>query len=168
MGKRGYNMKNLLKISVLTLFAAISAFALVAISPNLAIAHDDESHEETVAQAEEHSENEEESKKEDNTPYAYVAQPGDSYTKIARKAIQTYGWNKDTNLSLEEIVAAETFLTTEAGSPELEVNQHVSLSEDAVKAAIEKAQGLDDAAKSLWSKYVGNVDFNTDNVGESR
>src|SRR5690606_12698346 len=108
----GYSMKNLLKVSVLALFVAVGAFAFVGLSPSVATAQENE---ETPAQ----EQNQEEQPQEEVTGsrYTYTAQPGDSYTKIARKAVQTFGFFENTNLSLAEIVAAETFLTSEAGFP---------------------------------------------------
>lgn len=159
-------MKKLLTLSALA-FVAAAAFALVSLSPAPVIAHDGEDHGEEVAQAENEQESESESD-DDRSAYSFTAQPGDSYTKIARKSVQIYGINNDVNLSGAEIVAAETFLTAEAGFPELNEGQTVELSEDAVKAAVEKAQALDDAAEARWERYVRFVDFNTNNVGESR
>ena len=100
--------------------------------------------------------------------YTYTAQPGDSYAKIARKAVQTYGINKNVNLSQAQIVAAETYLTLKAGSPVLSVGQSVSISEADIQAAVERAQGLSEATLKRWESYAAGVDFNTDNVGEAR
>lgn len=167
-------MKNLLKISALALFVAVSAFAFTSLSPSAATAQEGEetpaSEQVQEEQTGEEQQPEESQDQEQNqsTRYAYIAQPGDSFTKIARKAVQTYGFFENTNLSLAEIVAAETFLTSDAGFPALYVGQAVNLSEEAVKSAVEKAQGLDDAAEARWEHYVPHVDFNTDNVGESR
>ena len=147
-------------------FAFLGAFVVTGLQPAVATAQEDEN----VTQSEEsenQDQNEDESA-EESSRYSYTAQPGDSYTKIARKAVQTYGYYENASLSLAEIIAAETFLTSDAGFPALEIGEKVSLSEDAVKAAVEKAQGLDDAAEALWERYVAGVDFNTDNVGEAR
>ena len=100
--------------------------------------------------------------------YTYTAQPGDSYAKIARKAVQTYGINKNVSLSQAQIVAAETYLTLKAGSPVLSVGQSVSISEADIEAAVQRAQGLSEATLKRWETYAAGVDFNTDNVGEAR
>lgn len=100
--------------------------------------------------------------------YEYTAQPGDTFTKMARKAIQTYGINNSINLSGAEIIYAETNLAKEAGSPVLNVGQKVNIEHSVVKKWIENAQKLDDATEAKWNKYVSNVDFNTDKVGEAR
>lgn len=157
-------MKHLLKISALALFVAVGAFAFTSLTPSTTVAHEGEDHSEEVAQAE----NNEGSEAEAKSPYSYTTQSGDSYTKIARKAVQTYGVNNNVNLSGAQIVAAETFLTNEAGSPSLTTGQEVSISEASVKAAVEKAQGLDETTLARWEKYVKYVNFDTNNVGESR
>lgn len=105
---------------------------------------------------------------ETGNQYHYVAQAGDSYSKMARKAVQTYGIVNDVNLSLAEIIAAETRLTKNAGDPMLEIGQKVSFKQADVQAAVEYAQGLSDSAEDLWATYVPFVDFNTDSVGEPR
>lgn len=156
-------MKQLLKISVLALFVAVGAFAFATIVPQTAFAQEGEEQSENQEQQDEEQQDEEQS-----SPYSYTAQAGDSYTKIARKAVQTYGWNKEVSLSLAEIVAAETFLTSDAGFPAINEGQTVELSEEAVESAVKKAQDLDDAAEARWERYVPLVDFNTDNVGEAR
>ena len=100
--------------------------------------------------------------------YKYVAQSGDSYSKIARKAVQTYGLKYKVNLSVSRIIYAETHLTQEAGSPLLNLGQEVTVSESTVKGWVEKAQKLSNDEAAKWDVYVSNVNFNTDNVGESR
>ncbi len=146
------------------MFVAIGAFTFVSLTPGALYAHEgDEQGQEPVAQAE----NTDQDQGQAASPYKYTAQPGDSYSEIARKAVQTYGFNKNVSLSNAQIVAAETFLTLEAGSPHLSVGQTVEISEASVKAAVEKAQALDQASLARWDKYTVNVDFNTNNVGES-
>ncbi len=155
-------MKKLLKISALALFVAVGAFAFATLNPSVAVAQDAEQ------PAENQEERAEEQQEENDTPYSYTAQAGDSFTKIARKAVQTYGWNKSVNLSQAQIVAAETFLTSDAGFPAINEGEKVELSEADVEAAVKKAQELDEAAEARWERYVAYVDFNTDNVGEAR
>ena len=105
---------------------------------------------------------------ENNVTYNYVAQPGDSYSKIARKAVQTYGLKHDVKLSTAQIIFAETNLTLEAGSPALSVDEEVSVSEADVKTWVERANDLDDETEAAWAVYAQGVEFNTDNVGERR
>lgn len=100
--------------------------------------------------------------------YSYEAQSGDSYTKIARKAVQTYGIINSVNLTEAGIVFAETNLTLAAGSPELEVGQKVEISEAILSEWVKKAQELTDTQQARWAVYARNVDFNTDAVGQTR
>ena len=100
-----------------------------------------------------------------NNPYAYTARQGDSYTVLARKAVQTYGIREKVRLSLAQIVAAETFLTNDAGSPSLVVGQKVSFSPDTVHSAMTKAQNLNAAQLAAWQTYVPYVDFDTRDNG---
>lgn len=163
-------MKYLLKISALALFAAVGAFVISGINPSIATAQEAEENTEPaqVEQSNNESEDSEEQPTQEKSRFSYTAQPGDSYAKIARKAVQTYGYFEEVNLSQAQIVAAETFLTSDAGFPALSVGESVTLSEEAVKAAVERAEDLDEAAEARWERYVAFVDFNTDNVGEAR
>lgn len=106
--------------------------------------------------------------KKSETTYAYVAQPGDSYSKLARKAIQTYGIKHKINLSQSRIVYAETNLTQAADSPLLLQGQKVEIKESAVKNWVDKAKALSNDQAAKWDKYTVGVNFNTDNVGEAR
>lgn len=98
-------------------------------------------------------------------PYAYTARSGDSYSVLSRKAVQTYGIREKVKLSHAQIIAAETFLTSDAGFPLLNEGQAVTFKVADVKAAIKKAQGLDAAHLALWQKYVPLVDFDTRDNG---
>lgn len=98
--------------------------------------------------------------------YNYVAQPGDSYSEMARKAVQTYGKKYNVKLTLGQILFAETNMTQQAGSPYLNQGQQISIQESTVKSWVEKAQKLDAATIALWNQYVPGVDFNTNDVGE--
>lgn len=100
--------------------------------------------------------------------YSYVAQAGDTYTQMARKAIQTYGINENVNLSQAKIIFAETNLTREAGSPELNRGAKVDIKKDTVKKWVEAAQKISGAQEALWAKYVPRANFSTDKIGESR
>lgn len=100
-----------------------------------------------------------------NSTYVYAAQPGDSYSVLARKAIQTYGLKNKTTLSPTQIIAAEAFLTTQAGSPNLNEAQQVTISIDSVKSAVDNAQKLSTNDLAAWNVYAQNVDFNTNDNG---
>ncbi len=99
--------------------------------------------------------------------YKYVAQPSDSYTLMARKAVQTYGKKFNVKLSSPGIVFAETKLTKAADSPWLTVGQNVEINETSVKQAVDEAQKLTPEQESAWNYYVQFVgSFNTDGVGQ--
>lgn len=111
------------------------------------------------------SENEQQSQ---GASYRYVAQPGDSYTLMARKAVQTYGLKHDVSLSQAQIIFAETRMAQEAGSPQLEVGQNVEVAESVIKQWVDRTQELSEEDESDWNYYAQFANFNTDNVGESR
>ena len=99
--------------------------------------------------------------------YSYTAQPDDSYTKMARKAVQTYGLTAKVNLTPAGIVFAETNLTRQAGSPELNQGQKIEIKQSDVKSWVDKAKGLTEDQQAAWNYYVPFVDFNTNKVGEA-
>lgn len=169
VGKEGLNMKTA-KLFNTTLILGIVALLIAMIGlTSLASADDGEETAETqTTQAETTSETADESTAEEsNTNFNYVAQPGDSYTEMARKAVQTYGINSGTNLSGAQIVFVETNLTQAAGSPKLTLGQNVTINEDDVKQLVTKAQTLTEAQTAAWQVYADNVDFNTDSVGQA-
>jgi cytoskeletal protein RodZ len=85
--------------------------------------------------------------------FDYVAQPGDSYSLMARKAVQ--------------IIFVETNLTLAAGSPVLNLGQQVSIDGNLVSEWIEKAQALTEEQQAEWQPYVDRANFNTNSVGEA-
>lgn len=99
--------------------------------------------------------------------YKYIAQPGDSYSKMARKAIQTYGIKNKVNISNAKILFAETNITQQAGSPFLDLSQNVEIKESVVKDWVEKAQKITITQEAAWDAYSSGVDFNTNNVGQA-
>ncbi len=100
--------------------------------------------------------------------YNYVAQPDDTYSQMARKAIQTYGVVNKVNLSQAQIIAAETNLTIAAGSPVLLEGQKVSIDQAEVKTEVEKAQKLNKDQQAAWQVYTVGVNFNTNAVGQAK
>lgn len=106
-------------------------------------------------------------KKTEANPYSFVAQEGDAYSQIARKAVQTYGIRENIKLTPAEIIFAETNLTQQAGSPELEVGQKVELKKSTIKDWVQKAEKLTDEEQTAWQAYVPYVDFNTGAVGQT-
>jgi hypothetical protein len=110
----------------------------------------------------------EESEEVSAEKFTYVAQSGDSYTEMARKAVQTYGIQTGTNLSGAQIVFVETNLTQLAGSPELTLGQEVSIDSNTVSEWVTKASELSESQIAAWQVYADTVNFNTDAVGESQ
>lgn len=156
-------MKLATKLKLAIALGLIAAVPVAAqIDRQQVLAHDGENHETAQAEAKP------EEKPADTVVYSYVAQPGDSYTLIARKAVQTYGRKFDIRLTEAEIVYAETNLTREAGSPELNVGQKVSVDESKVKKWVEQTENLTKTDEAAWAEYAQFADFNTDNVGESK
>jgi len=100
--------------------------------------------------------------------FDYVAQPGDSYSLMARKAVQTYGVINNVNLSGAQIIFVETNLTLAAGSPVLNLGQQVSIDGNLIAEWIEKARELSEGQQAGWQVYANVANFNTDNVGEVR
>jgi hypothetical protein len=100
--------------------------------------------------------------------YRYVAQDGDSYSHMARKAVQTYGIKTNTKLSLAQILFAENGLTADAGNTEVNLGQTVNIKKSTVGSWIEKAKKLTAEQQAGWTTYVPLVDFNTNAVGEKR
>lgn len=101
-----------------------------------------------------------------NDTYDYVAQADDSFSVLARKAVQTYGLENKVNLSLAQIIAAETHLTLDANSPLLDEGEDVSFDKAKVKKWVDWAQKLSEDEQALWQPYVAGVDFDTRNNGE--
>lgn len=150
-----------MKVSVISKFVAFAAvFSLSAVvfsGGGTVSAHDtDEPHEHEAGQT-----------AEENT-YTYTAQAGDSYSLIARKAVQTYGAVHEVSLSQAQIVAAETKLTLAAHSPVLNQGQKVEIKESDIKREVEAAQALSEAHQAAWNRYAIHANFNTDHVGQAR
>jgi hypothetical protein len=153
----------------LAMFIATLGAALMLVVANVS-AQEGETQEAVpvTTQAEESTETTEESTTEATTVsnYDYVAQPGDSYSLMARKAVQTYGINNSINLSGAQIIFVETNLTKAAGSPVLNLGQNVSIDGNLVSEWVEKAQALTEEQQALWQPYANNANFNTDAVGQ--
>lgn len=94
----------------------------------------------------------------------YTAQPGDSYTVMARHAVQDYAKAAGTSVSRAQIVAAETFLTTDAKATLLEIGQKVTFDKGTVAKAVKKAKALSSAELAAWQVYVPYVNFDTSHV----
>ena len=97
--------------------------------------------------------------------YTYNARMGDSYTVLARKAIQAYANETKTKLSQAQIIAAETQLTITAGAPLLEIQQKVTMAKNTISLAVSAAQKLTADEQAAWQAYVPYVDFDTSKNG---
>lgn len=93
------------------------------------------------------------------TEFTYTAQVGDSYSLLARKAIQSYANSQKVTLSPAQAVAAEAFLSESAGSPELNEGQGVTINANDVKSAVERAQKLPAEELAIWDIYAQDVVF---------
>lgn len=148
MGEERVNMKKLLILGALL---PLLALALAVITP---------SPEATAA-------SKKKDKKESSSLYSYAAQEGDTYSQIARKAVQTYGIRENVKLTPAEIIFVETNLTQQAGSPMLEVGQKVALEKSSIKDWVKKAEKLNEEEQAAWQVYVPYVNFNTNAVGQA-
>jgi len=154
-------MYKLVKLSALGILLAAGVLVATNLNVSTASAHEGEDHSEEAKTEATTTEQTAEA------AYNYVAQPGDSYSQIARKSVQTYGAIMKVDISQAQIIAAETFLTQDAGSPLLNLGQKVSIKEAKIEAAVKKAQALSEAQLKLWQLYTVNVNFNTDKVGQA-
>lgn len=100
-------------------------------------------------------------------PYEYTAQAGDSYSVLARKAVQSYGIINRVKLSLAQVVAAETRLTLIAESPYLNEGQTVTLDNATIKSAIDTVMKMPVDEVAAWETYVPTVNFNTNANGQA-
>ena len=169
-------MKTKAKLYLTLLLVGFLGAAAITVGGERVIAQQEESQEEELTEqaapevpvpAEEQVTEEKEEQADQTGKYVYVTQPGDAYTLMARKAVQTYGKKFDVQISPAGIIFAETNLTLAAGSPRLEIGQEVSIDEALVKDWVDQAQALSDAEKAAWEYYVQFADFSTDNVGEA-
>lgn len=98
--------------------------------------------------------------------YTYIAQPGDAYAQLVRKATQTYGILNNKDLGAARIVAIETWASEQAGWPMLNEGQGVTFKEEVVAGWVKRAESLTDQEVAIWGAYVPYVDFDTRRVGE--
>jgi hypothetical protein len=164
-------MKTVKLINVSLVLGIVAILIAMASFTSLASAQDAEEAaqpETTQAETTEESESTEATEEVSSEKFTYVAQNGDSYTKMARKAVQTYGIQTSTNLSGAQIVFVETNLTLAAGSPVLTLGQEVSIDSSLVSEWVTKAGELNETQTAAWQVYADGVDFNTDAVGEAR
>lgn len=149
------NIKTTIMLPFAVVLGIIAAIVLAVAVQAPAYAHDGEDHGDKKV-----------TKKE--ATYVYTAQQGDSYSKLARKAIQTYGLKNKVDLSQSKIIYAETKLTQQAGSPSVNAGEKVDIKESTVKSWVDKAKDLSKEQAAKWDAYTQNVNFNTNKVGEAR
>lgn len=90
---------------------------------------------------------------ESDSSYRYVAGNGDSYTVLARRAVE----KASPGMSIAQRVAAETKLAQEASAQYLDVGQEVTIKKSAVEAAVSWAKSLSAEQKSAWQYYADQV-----------
>lgn len=87
--------------------------------------------------------------------YVYTAVAGDSYTELARASVIRYDLDTESiDLNAAQVTAAETWVTQDAGSPQIYVGQEVLVSKESVQKYSEKAAGLSDEVKGKWQVYA--------------
>ena len=86
--------------------------------------------------------------------FLYQVNAGDNLTLLARRSIQLYASTQDSELSVAQVIAAETCVVQAVGAFEVWVGQQVSLGADLIKTCVETAQGLDEASQARWAKYT--------------
>lgn len=98
--------------------------------------------------------------------YTYVAQPGDAYAQLVRKAVQVYGIQNKKEIGQARILAIETRASEAAGWPVLAEGQIVSFTQSQVKAWVDEAMKMPAHDVAAWQTYVPYVNFDTRTIGE--
>ncbi|MGI6612138.1 MAG: hypothetical protein ACOX0Z_00985 [Candidatus Nanosyncoccaceae bacterium] len=93
------------------------------------------------------------------TDYSYLATSGDSYTLLARQAITDYMKTNNLELNSAQRVAAETILSTQAGSPRLDVKEVVIIKLADVKSVVSAVQNFSASQQAAWQPYANRVVF---------
>lgn len=164
--EEGKNMQIALKEKLLILALAFAALFAVALVSSTGAYAQEEGGEAEVVEVTEGEGGEGEQMEESTSSYTFTAQSGDSYSKIARKAVQIYGIDNQVDLSEAQIIFIETNLTQDAGSPLLDLGQEVQISSDAISVYVDQASNLSEAELAAWQYYANMADFNTNSVGE--
>lgn len=99
------------------------------------------------------------SKAPSKTVYSYTAVAGDSYVLFARKAIDEYTTSTNTALSPEQRIAAETFIISDAGFPQIDIGQTVAFTDDTIKDAVDRATSLSATELANWAPYAALAGF---------
>lgn len=83
-----------------------------------------------------------------------TVQAGDSYTVLARTAIANYVATQKLRLNTAQLVAAESFLTVQAGTPLLNEGQQVTIASQDVATAVATALALTTDEQAAWQLYI--------------
>jgi hypothetical protein len=94
-------------------------------------------------------------KAEDGERLSYTAVSGDSYTRLARKAILKV----DPTLSAAKVVAIESWMSNDAGNPDLNIGQVIEFNTTKIKSKIEMANKLSDLELANWQVYANNINL---------
>ena len=86
--------------------------------------------------------------------YTYVVQEGDSYSIIARRAINEHGGS---SLSSAQKIAAEAKLVEQAGWPEVDAGQSVRIDSAALSQAISSARSMTADEQQMWQSYADDI-----------
>ena len=87
--------------------------------------------------------------------YVYTAVAGDSYTELARASVIRYDLDTESiDLNAAQVTAAETWVTQDAGSPQIQVGQEVLVSKESVQKYSDQAASLSEETKTKWQAYA--------------
>lgn len=97
--------------------------------------------------------------------YEFVAQPGNSMSVMARRAIQLYDQKTD-DITLPEpcIIAAETNIVQSLGPRWLREGEQFKIDESVVSDWARKANGLTEEQRAAWKVYSDNANFTLNDV----
>lgn len=101
-----------------------------------------------------------------NLSYRYVANVGDTYAQMVRKAVQTYGIVNKVDLGQARIIAIETKVSAQNGFPHINVGQVIEFKQSDIKAWVDDAMKIQGQDLAAWQTYVPYVDFNTNHIGQ--
>jgi len=85
---------------------------------------------------------------------AETAVRSEGVTHLARRAIKEYLGSTQENLSAEQKIYAEDYVSKKTGAKILEVGEKLEFSTDVIKQSIEQAKGLNQKQIENLSKYV--------------
>lgn len=86
--------------------------------------------------------------------YTYIAQSGDSYTTIVRRAINEHGGS---NLNSAQKIAAETKFIELTGQMEVDIAQNVTINNTMLSRAIEFARTISPDEQKVWQVYADSI-----------